>query len=202
MPRVKQILVTREEKIFKDEPKNELEFQDDENQQEEEEFFKNEPNSREKHDKIDKIPKPNHDEADEIISESKNDLKKLLRLQRDFKCDKCNFTFYEEKRLKKHISQIHDGHKKHPCEVCDKKFTSSYYLKEHLYNLHYAVYLKRNYIFGIEEHKNETEPDFEQKPNPNPKPELNYEIKNLELKEGKLDLSFGQKLDKIPKSQR
>ena len=57
MPRVKQILVTREEKIFKDEPKNELEFKDDENQQEEEEFFKNEPNSREKHDKNDEIPK-------------------------------------------------------------------------------------------------------------------------------------------------
>ena len=195
MPRVKQILVTREEKIYKDEPKNELEFQDDENQQEEEEFFKNEPNSREKHDKNDEIPKPNHDEADEIISESKNDLKKLLRLQRDFKCDKCNFTFYEEKRLKKHISQIHDGQKKHPCEVCDKKFTSSYYLKDHLYNMHYAVYLKRNYIFGIEENKNETESDFEQKPNP--KPKSNYEIKNLELKEGKLDLPFGQKLDKI-----
>lgn len=48
------------------------------------------------------------------------------------KCEQCDKIFSRQKDLRRHISTVHDGVKKHKCEKCDKGFTTKHALTYHL----------------------------------------------------------------------
>ena len=39
--------------------------------------------------------------------------------------------------IKTHVKSIHEGIR-YPCKICDKSFTKSFYLKEHVKSIHKA----------------------------------------------------------------
>ena len=55
---------------------------------------------------------------------------------RDFKCESCGKSFGEASNLKRHIHTVHEGRKDHKCESCGKSFTEGGGLKKHIISVH------------------------------------------------------------------
>ena len=53
-----------------------------------------------------------------------------------WKCDLCDKSFSESGYLKKHINTIHKGQKVHKCESCNKSFSYAHHLKTHIHTIH------------------------------------------------------------------
>ena len=54
-----------------------------------------------------------------------------MAIDNKFQCEPCVKSFKEERRLKQHISVVHEGLKPFPCNQCDKKYTDSTPLRNH-----------------------------------------------------------------------
>ena len=53
-----------------------------------------------------------------------------------FTCEKCDEFFPMEDILKKHVSEVHEGHMSISCEFCSSKFTSNSEMEKHKKTVH------------------------------------------------------------------
>ena len=44
--------------------------------------------------------------------------------------------FFEARSLRKHIRTVHEGHKDHKCESCNKSFSHAHHLRRHIHTIH------------------------------------------------------------------
>lgn len=67
-------------------------------------------------------------------SSTKNGVRK--KRQRKFICDVCNFGFYTNSDLQKHVSSVHLLLRPYPCTACDKKFGERSNATKHFKSVH------------------------------------------------------------------
>ena len=60
-------------------------------------------------------------------------------LKKQHECYQCQKEFSTPSRLKRHISQVHEGVKAFHCEQCDKSFGLKDKLKRHMINVHKSI---------------------------------------------------------------
>lgn len=94
-------------------------------------------------------------------------IESVHELKNDFKCDICEKSFYTQHKLKRHMKrhfrndqcyvcrnrvdnikehyEIYHSNLKHTCEICFKKFQTSYYLQRHIRSNH----LKKEFTCDI-----------------------------------------------------
>ena len=69
------------------------------------------------------------------------DLPKVLKKEKIFKCNKCDFTSVHYASVRKHKISKHDGIK-YQCEKCEKSFTDSSTLLRHRKSIHDGIVYK------------------------------------------------------------
>ena len=56
--------------------------------------------------------------------------------KKPFKCDICDYNFFEKGNLKRHTDSVHEGKKPYKCSICDKRCSLKAELKEHIEIVH------------------------------------------------------------------
>ena len=56
--------------------------------------------------------------------------------KKQFKCEFCNYTFFRNQFLKRHVASVHEGKKPFKCEFCDACFSCKSAMKDHIIVIH------------------------------------------------------------------
>ena len=58
---------------------------------------------------------------------------------KNYKCDLCDKTFYEQYTLNSHKRKVHDGIRDKICKFCGKTFKEVHHLKNHIKGIHEGI---------------------------------------------------------------
>ena len=89
---------------------------------------------------LEEIEKNNKDlleDTSQLISEENNEASQKTP-EKKHTCEQCNKSFSDTYKLKRHVTQVHQGLKEFICEVvdCGKAFSEAYKLRKHITQIH------------------------------------------------------------------